>query len=651
MKKLLSLILTMAMVFSFAAFAYADEPDTGAPTLIAPGPELISPAPESGDIVIIHTNDIHCGYLPFDKLATLSKEADLLVDNGDAIQGDVIGTISSGEYMTDIMNYLGYDIAAPGNHEFDYGLDQLQHIAKDLAEFPYVCCNLVDLRTGEPLFEAFKIFEVKGKKIGFVGVTTPETFAKSTPTFFQDGEGNYIYGFCEGGDGADLYAAVQKAIDGAKAAGADIVIGIGHLGIDEESHPWTSGDVVANTTGMAAFIDGHSHSTFTEKVAAKDGAEVLVQQTGTKLAAAGKIVIAEDGSVSAELVDLAGVEADPEATAFIEGVTEKFKSLQETVVAKTAVELTINGADGKRAVRKEETNLGDLCADAYRELLGADVAFVNGGGVRANIPAGDITYGQIISVHPFGNAACLVEVTGQQIADALELGSSANPGELGGFLQVSGLSYTINTAIPSPVKLNDKSEFTGVEGQRRVSDIKVGGEPLDLEKTYKLASHNYMLKSCGDGYAMFGKDNIKLLQDEVMLDNQVLIKYVVDKLGGEVGEQYAAPQGRITVIDDPTKVEGYVEPAPEPAPEPTPEPAPEPVPEPTPEPAPEPAPAPAPTAETEYTVVKGDSLWKISDKFYQEPRKWRKIFNANTDKIKDPNRIYPDQILTIPAAE
>ena len=293
------------------------------------------------------------------------------------------------------------------------------------------------------------MFEVKGVKVAFVGVCTPETFTKSTPTYFQDANGNYIYGFCEGNNGADLYKAVQKAIDAAKAAGADYVIGLGHLGIDEQSSPWMSKEVIANTTGFDAFIDGHSHSTFSETIKDKSGKEVVFEQTGTKLANVGKLTIKTDGTITHENVDLNTVEPDAEAAAYIQTITDKFDALQKQVVAKTSVELTINGADGKRAVRNAETNLGDLCADAYRILLGADIAFVNGGGVRDNIKVGDITYGDIIKVHPFGNEACLVEVTGQQIKDALELGSAAYPGESGGFLQVSGLTYTINADIPS----------------------------------------------------------------------------------------------------------------------------------------------------------------------------------------------------------
>ena len=598
MRKFLSLLLTMAMVLSLAVTVNAAAPKE--------------------DITILHTNDVHCDYEKYAKVATLHKSADLLVDAGDHVQGGVIGTLSKGEYIVDIMNYLKYDAAVPGNHEFDYGMDQLLHIAKDLAKYPYISANFTG-KDGKPYFDAYKMFEVKGVKVAFVGVCTPETFTKSTPTYFQDANGNYIYGFCEGNNGADLYNAVQKAIDAAKAAGADYVIGLGHLGIDEQSSPWMSKEVIANTTGFDAFIDGHSHSTFSETIKDKSGKEVVFEQTGTKLANVGKLTIKTDGTIAHENIDLSAVEEDADAKAYIAGITEKFDALQKKVVAKTTVTLTTKGADGKRAVRSAETNLGDLCADAYRLLLGADVAFVNGGGVRADINAGDITYGDIINVHPFGNSACLVEVTGQQLKDALELGSAAYPGESGGFLQVSGLTYTINADIPSSVVKNDKSEFVKVDGAYRVSDIMVGGQPLDVSKTYTLASHNYMLKDAGDGYTMFGTKNVKVLQDEVMIDNQVLINYIVEKLGGVVGAEYAAPQGRITI-----KTAPVVEPQPEPKPEPT----------------------PAPTGDT-YTVVAGDCLWNIAYKLYGTGTLYTKLAEAN--KIADPYIIYIGQILTVPA--
>ena len=586
-------------------------------------------------VTILYTNDVHTYIdnkspkLTYAAIAAMKQgyvdegKPVLLVDAGDHIQGTAYGSMDDGATIIELMNEAGYDIATLGNHEFDYGMARAKAIIKE-ADFPYVSCNWVDLRTGLRVLPAVKLFPAGGKWIAFVGITTPESFTKSTPAYFMNAkQTKYIYDILGGDDGRKLYDAVQKAIDKAKTLGADIIIGLGHLGVDPSSSPWTSEEVIANTTGFDAFIDGHSHSTFSETIKDKSGKEVVFEQTGTKLANVGKIIIKADGTITHENVDLNTVEPDAEAAAYIQTITDKFDALQKQVVAKTSVELTINGADGKRAVRNAETNLGDLCADAYRILLGADIAFVNGGGVRDNIKVGDITYGDIIKVHPFGNEACLVEVTGQQIKDALELGSAAYPGESGGFLQVSGLTYTINADIPSSVVKNDKSEFVKVDGAYRVSDIMVGGQPLDVSKTYTLASHNYMLKDAGDGYTMFGTKNVKLLKDGVMIDNQVLINYIVNNLGGVVGEQYAAPQGRITIktaaSDVPTNESDKVI-------------------------------AGRDTTVTEgdtYTVVAGDCLWNIAYKLYGTGTLYTKLAEAN--KLADPYIIYIGQILTVPA--
>jgi 2',3'-cyclic-nucleotide 2'-phosphodiesterase (5'-nucleotidase family) len=564
------------------------------------------------DIVILHTNDIHCGYLSYDKVAALAQEADLLVDAGDAIQGDVIGTLSKGGYITDIMNYLGYDLAIPGNHEFDYGMEQFLCLAEKKANFPYVAANFTSLSTGESCLKAYETFEVNGKTVAFVGIVTPESFTKSTPAYFQDQDGQFIYSFCEGNDGQDLYDAVQAAIDSAKAAGADYVIGVAHLGVDPSSSPWTSYEVIANTHGFDAMIDGHSHSSITETVKDEDGCDVLLQQTGSKLASVGKLTIDENGHIAAKLVDISSVAPDPEATAYIASITEKFDQLQNTVVASSQVELTIYDENGQRAIRSAETNLGNLVADAYRVMLDGDISFVNGGGIRDNIAPGDITYGDIIKVHPFGNEMCLAEVTGQQILDALEMGSSALPGENGSFQHVSGMSYTVNTAIPSSVVEDDQGMFVKVDGPYRVTEVTIGTEPLDVNKTYTLASHNYLLKSQGGGFSMF-KD-VKLIKDCVMIDNQTLIDYIVEELDGVVGESYAKPAGRITIVNESTTL----------------------------------PPLPSP-AENTYTVQAGDSLWSIARKAYGTGTKWGILYEANQTAIKDPNIIYTGQVLTIPA--
>ena len=545
-KKLLA--LTLVLMLLLAGCGSAAPAETPAP---APAEETAYLGLDN-DIVILYTNDVHCGVddnLGYAGLATVKNALEaqgkhvVLVDNGDAVQGDTIGTLSNGEYIIDIMNEIGYDVATPGNHEFDYGMDQFFALTEQ-ANFPYVSANFVD-NDGNTVLDPYVIKDVAGVKIAFVGISTPKTITTSTPKYFQDDNGNYIYAFQQDETGEKLYAAVQSAVDAARAEGAQFVIALAHLGIEEDCSPWTSSEVIVNTTGIDAVLDGHSHSMIQgEKVKNKDGAEVLLSSTETKLAYIGCLTIKDDGSMSTTLISDNGMKD------FIGGIQEEFEELVNTVVASTDVDLIIKDpASGERIVRVSETNLGDLCADAYRAMSGADVAIVNGGGVRADIPAGDITYGQIIAVHPFGNEMCVVECTGQEILDALELGCSKLPAESGGFLHVSGMTYTVDLNVESTVKLDENGMFVSVEGERRVKDVTVGGEPLDPEKTYTLASHNYKLKDCGDGYSMFA-DNV-FLQDSVMIDNQVLINYIVDVLGGTVGEEYADPygQGRITIIE------------------------------------------------------------------------------------------------------
>ena len=510
-------------------------------------------AQKSEKIVILYTNDVHCGIdanIVYAGLAAYKAdkldETDYvtLIDAGDAIQGEAVGTLSKGSYITDIMNFVGYDYAVPGNHEFDYGMNTFLELAKK-ADYEYICCNFMDLKTGNTVFAPYALETYGSTKVAYIGIGTPESFVKSTPAYFQDDKGNYIYDFCNDASGEKLYKQVQNTIDQVtKKEKADYIIAVGHLGTDEQSSPWTSREVIANTEGLDAFIDAHSHSIIAgETVKDRKGDAVILTSTGTKLSAIGELTI-EGGKVSSKLAADYG-KKDAAVEKYINEIKAGYEKLLTRTVGKSSYELTINGEDGTRAVRSAETNLGDFCTDAYRTVLGTDIAFVNGGGVRESIPAGDITYGQIIAVHPFGNMACSVEADGREIADALEMASRNAPAENGGFLQVSGLSYAVNTDIPSAVTVDDKGMFTGVKGKRRVQNITVGGEPIDFDRTYTLASHNYMIKNGGDGINMF-TDN-KIVQDEVMIDNQVLITYMEEYLGGSVGAAYKEPQGRITV--------------------------------------------------------------------------------------------------------
>jgi len=563
MKKLLAILLSSLMVVSVPVWA-----------------EEEAPAETSGlakDVCILYTSDVHCGvdqhfgYVGLKAVYdTMAKDNYvLLVDDGDSIQGEPLGTVTRGEADIDLMNAIGYDVAIPGNHEFDYGMDRFLELT-EMAEFPYISCNFN--KEGELIFDPYVIKEFDGVKIAFVGVTTPKTLVSSTPSYFQDEEGNFIYGFMQDETGQALYDAVQKAVDDARAEGAQYVIVMAHLGNEAECIPWTYADVIENTNGIDVFLDGHSHDTDQVVVKNKDGEDVIRSACGTKLSGIGWVDIPMDPAESitaglyswnndVPLPDLLGIEN--EMTAAVEEATAELGEKLAEVVATTPVDLYIHdpeAVDGEgqpiRIVRTAETNLGDLCADAFRDQGQADIGFVNGGGVRVPIPTGDITVESIMKVHPFGNELCVVEVTGQQILDALEWSVHASPGEFGGFLQVSGLTFTYRNDIESPCSQDDNSMMTGIEGERRVQEVLVGGEPLDPEKTYTVAGTNYLLKENGDGYTAF--DGATLLQDSVKIDNQVLIDYITETLGGVIDEKYADPYGEgriVALVEDEETVE------------------------------------------------------------------------------------------------
>ena len=497
----------------------------------------------NSDVVVYYTNDVHTyidGEISYDNLAWLKQNTDaadvLLVDAGDAIQGTAYGSMDKGETIIRLMNAAGYDLATLGNHEFDYGMTGAMN-AIAWADFDYVSANFYhekDGVAGDTVLDAYKVFETaNGLKIAFVGLTTPESFTKSTPAYFQDENGNYIYGIAGGTDGAALYAAAQAAIDAASAE-ADIVIALGHLGDDPASQPWTSEELIANTTGLDAFIDGHSHSTVVGKeVADKDGNPVILTQTGEYFGAIGKMTITAEGELTTELVT--SVEgSDPAVKAIKDAwMTEIDTKLGEVI---GHLDVTLDNYDETgRLVRKMETNTGDFAADALYYLfdnmgLDVDVAIMNGGGVRNKAVTGDFSYKTAKSIHTFGNVACLQTITGQQLLDALEWGAKATPdAENGGFLHVSGVTYEINTSIPSTVQADEKGVWIGgPTGEYRVHSVKImqNGEwvDLDLNAKYNLAGYNYTLRDLGDGFAMF--DGAVNVLDYVMEDYMVLANYI-----------------------------------------------------------------------------------------------------------------------------
>ena len=534
-------------------------------------------AGRSDDIVILYTNDVHCGIdtnIGYDGLALYKREMQekyknvLLVDAGDAIQGMPIGTLSNGKYITQLMNAVGYDAAVPGNHEFDYTVAELMVRADEL-NCGYICANLYSNETNDLLFEPYKLIEAGDKTVAFVGATTPETLSSSTPVYFQNDSGEFIYTFGEKGD---LYKRLQDAVDGAKSEGADYVILLAHVGENWITEGWSAPEIAGNLTGIDAIIDGHSHEvTPSLKAKTKDGKDIVITQTGTKLENIGKMTITPDGKITTELINSVPTPGDdsaiPEDTwlepdgregRFVDEavnrlmlrIESEFSTILDREIGVSEYELTDKDPKtGLRRVRNGETNLGDLCADAYKYVLETDVSIVNGGGIRASMNAGKITYKDAMTVFPFANIALTAEVTGQQILDMLETGAKDYPGESGSFIHAAGIEYTIDESIESGVKLSDEGEFLGVDGEYRVKDVMINGKPLDTEKTYSLASHNYFLKNGGDGWILSGK--CKILRDDVMTDSEVLSVYIRDTLGGVIPEKYSDPygDGRIKTVN------------------------------------------------------------------------------------------------------
>ena len=506
---------------------------------------------DKADVTILYTNDVHT-YIDnkspkptYAAIAALKKSIEdtgrdvLLVDAGDHIQGTAYGSMDDGATIIELMNEAGYDLATPGNHEFDYGMARAKAVLRE-ADFPYVSCNWVDLRTGLNVLPSVKFFFVGGRKIAFVGVTTPETFTKSTPAYFMnDAQTKYIYDILGGEDGQKLYDAVQKAIDKAEFWGADTIIGLGHLGVDPSSSPWTSEEVIAHTHGFTAFIDGHSHTVMANKqVTDASGKAVTLTQTGSYFKNIGKMTVGADGTITTELIDTyEGLDAAVAATAsnWISAVDDMLG--EEIAVGDTKFYIN-DPATGKRRIRSGETNLGDFVADGiytyFNEIeeLHCDIAIMNGGGIRTDVEAGPWSFKTCKTVSPFGNVACLMSVTGQQIQDALEFGArfaGSEGKENGGFLQVAGARYTIHPMIPNTVQTNDKNVWTGSAATPRVSNVEIYDkttgtyQPLDPNATYALAGMNYTLRNLGDGFAMF--DGATLIKDYVSEDYLVMSSY------------------------------------------------------------------------------------------------------------------------------
>ena len=515
-------------------------------------------AQSSDDIVILYENDVHCVVDGYTKLSAMKKELQEtyeyvgVVSGGDYIQGTSLGVISKGEYIVNLMNLVGYDAVTLGNHEFDYRMERLDELVGMMNTKP-ICSNFQKIGEDDTYFEPYKIVSYGDVDIAYIGITTPSTISSSSPAQFKDENGNFIYTFHP----TDLYDVVQANIDAAKAEGADYVIALSHIGYAEDDIYGEIADVetlIKNTNGFDVVLDAHSHSVIEGEIIVDEGGnEVLLSSTGTKFEYIGKLTIS-GGNFSTELIKTADYQStDPAVDAYIQQINDEFAELGNRKVAVSEVDLIIADAEGNRLVRKQETNLGNLCADAFRSITGADVGYINGGNLRSPIAAGDVTFNNMLNLLPFNNSVVVSEISGQTLKDMMEMAMRVWPEENGAFPHLSGMRFSVNTAIRSSVVLNDEEEFVGVSGQYRVYDIEIFNkdteeyEPLDLTKTYTIAATNYYLLEYGSGMTML-EDSV-VLQNDGMLDVEVLERYIVEELGGVVGQEYAEVKRSITFTE------------------------------------------------------------------------------------------------------
>ena len=556
------IVVLIALVILLAGIAYAT---LGKPDDNKADASYLAGDPKDVAAVILHTNDVHVGCqdnIGYDGLALYKKELEasydhvLLIDAGDAIQGAALGALSKGEEITKIMNHVGYDLAIPGNHEFDFGFEVLDDRSEQLS-CGYTCANFCTA-DGEPVFEPWRILEAGDLKIGFVGVVTPDTFTRSAIKDIVDDTGEPMYDFLADETGDRLSDALQKRIDEVREHGVDYVILVAHLGSNTKGDSiYSSNAIVGKLTGVDAVIDGHSHEEYSTKIPDKQGKMIPTGQTGTKLPLIGQLVIYKDGHLEENLVDTVPLysgsvaettmrkdterNVDPDTKAFIDDINTSYKPVMERKIGDLSADLI--KTDGSTDFsRMEENGLCEFVVDAYRTIADAQAALTVAGSLRTNLKKGEVTYQDIVDVLPYCNDIVKARVSGQMILDALEFGVSFLPQKNGGFPQVSEISFSIDKEMETSVKMDEKKQFLSVEGPRRVSDVKISGKELDPKGSYTLAIPLYVLTG-GDGYTMF--EDADIISDTMLADNEVVMKYIENNLKGVIPEVYEKPQGRI----------------------------------------------------------------------------------------------------------
>ena len=622
MKKLFSMLLTAAMVMGLSVPVMAGDMD--------------------GKLVIMHTNDIHGHYETTEEQIGIAGVAALknyyvdqgaevlLVDAGDFSQGTTLVNHDKGLKAAAYLVAADYDAVSFGNHEFDFGQEAVKDIAATLkaGRIPVLAANILKAGTNEPYFGDNIVFELDGIKVGMFGLDTAETQTKSAPSSVAGMK--FV-------DKEEMFALAQAQVDELKAAGCEYIICIAHLGVDDESIGRRSTDMAAAVKGIDLVIDGHSH---TEMPGGEVVGETMIVSTGSYLANVGTVVVdMETKEETAALISAADYAAnygvyDERLTMMVAADTEEINAIYEGIFAETKVDL-----NGERdpGVRTLETNLGDFAADAYlyagrqyvKEAgldMTVDLALANGGGIRASIPAGEISMNTLYTVFPYGNTVALVTITGEQLLEVLEASTFCTPTAIGGFPQIAGAEFTINTAVPyeNGEQYPNSTYYAPANPGSRVTINSVNGKPFDPAANYTVVVNSFQAEG-GDTYYALTQGSFT--HDTAIVDADALISYV-NSMNGVIGEEYAEPQGRITIVNDASAIPE------KPAMPADPE---QPI-------APE---NPVETVTNLYKVVAGDSLWKIAKTQLGDGLKWRGIYEDNKTVIKDPALIYIGQELVV----
>jgi len=524
----------------------------------------------SDDIIILHTNDVHCevnDIIGYDGLNLYRKELKtkykhvLLVDAGDNIQGGAIGLLSKGKDIINITNYLEYDVVTIGNHEFDYKAETLFNLS-EIIKAGYICCNFLRRKNHSTVFRPYKIKKVGNVSIGFIGVLTPLTLTKSYLHTLVDENGSLIYDFLTERDGHELYEAVQGYIDELRnVEKVDYVIILAHVGYGGDAlEQYTSPALLAHINGVDAIIDGHTHLAYNNTFPDKDGKQIYISQTGTKLNIVGKLTIKPNGNITSELIDKIplfegydsdsyytvereGIEryVDKETNKFIEDIIESHAHEFQEFVSYTDFDLLITTNRG-RIIRIEENILGNLVTDALRFVGNSDISLINAGSIRESIKKGNITFNHVLNTLPFSAKIIVKEVSGRDILDALEFSTKALPKTSSKFLQVSGIKFKVDDSLESKVVVDEFENFVKVDGERRVYDVYINDKKIDENKKYTISFDDFLAEG-GDGFSMFTKYN--LTNDTSLVDNEAFKFYLETELNRTIPNKYKTTQGRI----------------------------------------------------------------------------------------------------------